>query len=70
MKPISPDLRARIVEVYEEGQLSYATVAERFCVSESSVKNFVKHGEQRERLTRNQRRMAKPFCLMSLEKRS
>lgn len=42
MKPISNDLRARIVEVYEEGQLSYAKVAERFRVSEGSVKNFVK----------------------------
>ena len=42
MKPISTDLRKRIVEVYEEGQLSYAKVAERFRVSESSVKNFVK----------------------------
>ena len=42
MKPISTDLRTRIVEVYEEGQLSYAKVAERFRVSEGSVKNFVK----------------------------
>jgi transposase len=42
MKPISLDLRQRIVDVYEEGQLSYAKVAERFCVSESSVKNFVR----------------------------
>jgi transposase len=42
MKPISNDLRTRIVEVYEVGELSYAQVAERFCVSESSVKNFVK----------------------------
>jgi transposase len=42
MKPISHDLRTRSVEVYAEGQLSYAKVAERFCVSESSVKNFVK----------------------------
>ena len=42
MKPISNDLRTRIVEVYEEGQLSYAKVAERFRVSEGSVKNFVK----------------------------
>ena len=42
MKPISTDLRMRIIEVYEEGQLSYAKVAERFRVSESSVKNFVK----------------------------
>jgi transposase len=42
MKPISTDLRTRIVAVYEAGQLSYAKVAERFCVSESSVKNFVK----------------------------
>lgn len=42
MKPISNDLRTRIVEVYEEGQLSSAKVAERFRVSEGSVKNFVK----------------------------
>jgi transposase len=42
MKPISIDLRTRIVEVYEAGELSYAKVAERFCVSERSVKNFVK----------------------------
>jgi transposase len=41
MKPISNDLRKRLVEVYEEGQLSYAKVAERFRVSEGSVKNFV-----------------------------
>jgi transposase len=42
MKPISPDLRQRIVEVYEEGQLSYAKVAKQFRVSERSVKTFVK----------------------------
>jgi transposase len=42
MKPISTDLRTRIVEIYREGQLSYPKVAERFRVSESSVKNFVK----------------------------
>lgn len=41
MKPISTDLRTRIVEVYREGQLSYPKVAERFRVSASSVKNFV-----------------------------
>jgi len=42
MKPISTDLRKRIVDVYEEGQVSYAKVAERFRISEGSVKNFVK----------------------------
>jgi transposase len=42
MKPISIDLRKRIVEVYEEGQVSYVTVAERFRISAGSVKNFVK----------------------------
>jgi len=48
MKPISNDLRIRIVEVYEEGQLSYAKVAERFRVSEGSVKNFVKQWRETE----------------------
>lgn len=42
MKPLSNDLRRRIVEVYEEEELSYAKVAKRFHVSESSVKRFVK----------------------------
>lgn len=42
MKPISIDLRKRIVDVYEEGQVSYAKVAERFRISAGSVKNFVK----------------------------
>lgn len=51
MKPISTDLRQRIVEVYEEGQWSYAKVAERFCVSESSVKNFVKQWRETGTLT-------------------
>jgi transposase len=41
MKPISTDLRKRIVAVYEEGQVSYAKVAERFRISVGSVKNFV-----------------------------
>lgn len=43
MKPFSEDLRARIVVVYEETELSYPQVAERFQVSESSVRRFVKH---------------------------
>jgi transposase len=42
MKPISHDLRRRVVEGYEEGEFSYAKVANRFRVSESSVKRFVK----------------------------
>ena len=42
MKPFSEDLRARMVVVYEETALSYPQVAERFQVSESSVRRFVK----------------------------
>jgi transposase len=42
MKPISDDLRTRIVNVYEETALSYCKVAARFQVSESSVRRFVK----------------------------
>jgi transposase len=42
MKPLSSDLRARIVAVYTEGEQSYSQVAKRFHVSRSSVKRFVK----------------------------
>ena len=42
MKPFSEDLRARIAVVYEETELSYPQVADRFNVSESSVRRFVK----------------------------
>ncbi|GAK58584.1 transposase and inactivated derivatives-like protein [Candidatus Vecturithrix granuli] len=42
MKPISEDLRQRIVAVYEEGQWSYSQVAERFRMSVRSVIRFVK----------------------------
>jgi len=42
MKPLSEDLRTRIVMIYEETDVSYPQVAERFQVSESSVKRFVK----------------------------
>ena len=42
MKPLSEDLRTRIVQVYEETELSYPKVAARFQVSESSVRRFVK----------------------------
>lgn len=42
MKPISEDLRQRIVAVDEDGQLSYSQVAERFRVSVRSVIRFVK----------------------------
>lgn len=42
MKPISEDLRQRIVAVYEDGQLSYSQVAERFRVSVRSVIRVVK----------------------------
>ena len=47
MKPISDDLRTRIVNVYEETALSYPKVAARFQVSESSVRRFVKHWRER-----------------------
>jgi transposase len=40
MKPISEDLRTRIVTVYEETEVSYPTVAARVQVSESSVRRF------------------------------
>ena len=42
MKSFSEDLRARIAVVYEETELSYPQVADRFKVSESSVRRFVK----------------------------
>ena len=42
MKPISDDLRTRLVNVYEETALSYSKGAARFQVSESSVRRFVK----------------------------
>lgn len=51
MKPISEDLRTRIVNVYVETELSYAKVAVRFQVSESSVRRFVKQWREQGRLT-------------------
>lgn len=63
MKPISNDLRTRIVEVYEEGQLSYAKVAERFCVSESSVKNFVKQWRETGTIAPKPAANGKPFLI-------
>ena len=42
MQPFSEDLRGRIVTVYEETTLSYPQVADRFQVSERSVRRFVK----------------------------
>lgn len=41
MKPISVEWRERIVRAYENGQ-TMKEVAERFCISEQSVSNFVK----------------------------
>jgi len=51
MKPISDDLRTRIVNVYEETQLSYPKVAARFQVSESSVRRFVKQWREQGTIT-------------------
>ena len=51
MKPISDDLRTRIVNVYEETELSYPKVAARFQVSESSVRRFVKQWRERGTVT-------------------
>ena len=51
MKPISEDLRTRIVNVYEDTELSYSEVAERFQVSESSVRRFVKQWRGQGRVT-------------------
>lgn len=42
MKPLSEDLRLRIVSAYQEEDASYPQVAERFQVSQSSVRRFVK----------------------------
>ena len=42
MKPLSDDLRKRLVAVYEETEVSYVEVAARFHVSVSSVRRFVK----------------------------
>lgn len=41
MKPISVDLRERIVALYKSGKKSYAEVAEHFSVSQQSVRRFV-----------------------------
>lgn len=41
MKPISVDLRERIVALHKKGKKSYAEVAEHFSVSEQSVRRFV-----------------------------
>ena len=41
-KPLSPDLRERIVKAYDQGGVSQQEVAERFCVSRSSVKKLIK----------------------------
>jgi transposase len=51
MKPISDDLRTRIVNVYEETELSYSKVAARFQVSESSVRRFVKQWREKGTVT-------------------
>jgi transposase len=42
MKPLSNDLRTRIVTAYEGTEFSYKDVAARFQVSVSSVRRFVK----------------------------
>jgi len=50
MKPISLDLRQRIVALHKRGSKSYAEVAEHFSVSEQSVRRFVALDRQGESL--------------------
>lgn len=52
MKPLSEDLRTRLVIVYEESEVSYPQVAARFRVSESSVRRFVKQWRETGTVTR------------------
>ena len=47
MKPLSEDLRERIVAAYGGPEGSYPKVAVRFQVSESSVRRFVKQWRER-----------------------
>jgi transposase len=41
MEPHPIELRVRVVETYEAGEGSYATIAERFAIGEASVKRWV-----------------------------
>ena len=50
MKPISVDLRKRIVALHKSGEKSYAEVAKHFSVSEQSVRRFVALDRQGESL--------------------
>lgn len=49
MKPIPTEWRERIVQAYEDGQ-TMKEVAERFCISEQSVSNFVKQKRETDSL--------------------
>jgi transposase len=51
MKPLSRDLRERIVNAHEQEGQSYTQVAKRFAVSRSSVKRFVKQWRATQDLT-------------------
>lgn len=46
MKPLSRDVRQRIVQVYEEGTWSYEEVAARFQVGVGSVRRYVRQWRQ------------------------
>ena len=41
-KPLSPDLRKRILQAYDQGGVSQQEVADRFAVSRGSVKKLLK----------------------------
>ncbi|MEL6816888.1 MAG: transposase [Cyanobacteria bacterium J06598_3] len=50
VKPLSTDLRQRIIDVYADEELSQQAVADRFCVSLSSVRRLVKSWQNGESL--------------------
>lgn len=60
---LSMDLRERIVSTYLDGGVSYADVAEQFCVSESSVGKLVRQYRREKCLKPHTDRCGRKRCI-------
>jgi len=68
MRPLSKDIREKIVNTYEEGNTSIRKVAERFRVSKNTVQKLVKQKRETGNINPQKARGGKPSQLTGWEK--
>jgi len=68
MRPLSKDIREKIVNTYEEGNTSIRKVAERFRVSKNTVQKLVKQKRETGNINPQKAKGGKPSQLTGWEK--